>query len=171
MRGSGVAGRSAMASTRHATFASPGRSAWRSPFVSDPHLQQVVGQEWERVARAIAPEELARRPLMPATDSRGGLPRPARPSLKAQGAHPQRTRPQRSRQHQWQRRFPQRSRQQFRHLTRSRSLLGPLITLFDSGTMGMADPVVEAVASSSPANPIASAIFDMSNPPWRALSR
>ncbi len=82
------------------------------------------------------------------------------------GAHPQRTRPQRSRQHQLQRRFPQRSRQQFRHLTKSRSLLGPLIALFDSGTMGMADPVVEAMASSSPANPIASAIFDMRKPPW-----
>ena len=81
-------------------------------------------------------------------------------------AHPQRTRPQRSRQHQLQRRRPQRSRQQFRHLTRSRSLLGPLIALFDSGTMGMADPVVEVVASSSPAKPIASAIFDMRKPPW-----
>ena len=41
---------------------------------------------------------------------------------------------------------------------------GPLIALFDSGTMVMADdPVVEAVVSSSPANPIASAIFDMGN--------
>ena len=86
--------------------------------------------------------------------------------------YPQRTRPQRSRQHQLQRRFPQRSRQQFRHLTRSRSLLGPLIALFDSGTMVMADdPVVEAVASSSPANPIASATFDMRNPLGRAPSR
>ena len=76
--------------------------------------------------------------------------------------YPQRTRPQRSRQHQLQRRRPQRSRQQFRHLTKSRSPLGPLIALFDSGTMVMADdPVVEAVASSSPANPIASATFDM----------
>ncbi len=78
-------------------------------------------------------------------------------------AHPQRTRPQRSRQHQLQRRFPQRSRQQFRHLTSSRLLLGPLSALFDGGTIDMADPVVEAVASSSPANPIASAIFDMGN--------
>ena len=76
--------------------------------------------------------------------------------------YPQRTRPQRSRQHQLQRRRPQRSRQQFRHLTKSRSPLGPLIALFASGTMVMADdPVVEAVASSSPANPIASATFDM----------
>ena len=90
---------------------------------------------------------------------------------RARGAHPQRTRPQRSRQHQLQRRFPQRSRQQFRHLTRSRSPLAPLITLFDRGTMDMADPVVEAVASSSPANPIASAIFDMRKSPWRALSQ
>jgi hypothetical protein len=90
---------------------------------------------------------------------------------RARGAYPQRTRPQRSRQHQLQRRFPQRSRQQFRHLTRSRSPLAPLITLFDRGTMDMADPVVEAVASSSPANPIASAIFDMRKSPWRALSQ
>jgi hypothetical protein len=37
--------------------------------------------------------------------------------------------------------------------------------LFDSGTMGMADPVVEAVASSSPANPIARAIFVIRKPP------
>ena len=82
------------------------------------------------------------------------------------GAHRQRMRPQRSRQHQLQRRFPQRSRQQFRHLTKSRSPLGPLITLFDSGTMGMADPVVdEAVASSNPANPTARTIFNMRKPP------
>jgi len=37
--------------------------------------------------------------------------------------------------------------------------------------MDMAEPVVEAVASSSPANPIASAIFDMKKPPWLTLSR
>ena len=85
--------------------------------------------------------------------------------------YPQRTRPERSRQHQLQRRRPQRSRQQFRHLTKSRSPLGPLIALFASGTMVMADePVVEAVASSSPANPIASATFDMRNLLGRAPS-
>jgi hypothetical protein len=41
------------------------------------------------------------------------------------------------------------------------SLLSPLITLFDIGMMGMADALVETVASSSPANPINSAVFDM----------
>jgi hypothetical protein len=34
----------------------------------------------------------------------------------------------------------------------------------------MADPVVGTVASSSPASPKASAIFDMRIPPWRAPS-
>jgi hypothetical protein len=43
------------------------------------------------------------------------------------------------------------------------SLLSPLITLFDIGTIGIADALVEAVASSSPANPIASAVFDMTH--------
>jgi hypothetical protein len=32
--------------------------------------------------------------------------------------------------------------------------------------MSMADPLVEAVASSSPAKPIARAIFGMRKPPW-----
>jgi hypothetical protein len=41
------------------------------------------------------------------------------------------------------------------------SLLSPLIKLFDIGMMGMADALVETAASSSPANPIASAVFDM----------
>jgi hypothetical protein len=45
------------------------------------------------------------------------------------------------------------------------------MAIFDSGTMGIAVPVVEAVASSNPANPIASAIFDMRKPPWLALAR
>jgi hypothetical protein len=64
-------------------------------------------------------------------------------------------------------RFPQRSRQHRRHPTRSRSPPAPLITLFDSGAIGMADPVVEAVASASPAKPRASAIFDMRKTPLR----
>jgi hypothetical protein len=74
MRGSGVAGRSAMASARHPHFCVAwALSAWRSRFVSDPHLQQVVGQECGRVTRAIAPEELARRPLMPAKTLEAGF--------------------------------------------------------------------------------------------------
>ncbi len=43
------------------------------------------------------------------------------------------------------------------------SLLSPLIRLFDIGMIGMADALVETVASSSPANPIASAVFDMTH--------
>jgi hypothetical protein len=43
------------------------------------------------------------------------------------------------------------------------SLLSPLIKLFDIGMMGMADALVETVASISPANPIASAVFDMTH--------
>ena len=42
-------------------------------------------------------------------------------------------------------------------------LLSPVITLFDIGIMGIADALVETVASSSPANPIASAVFDMTD--------
>ena len=43
------------------------------------------------------------------------------------------------------------------------SLSSPLITFFDIGMMGMADALVETVASSSPANPINSAVFDMTH--------
>jgi hypothetical protein len=42
-------------------------------------------------------------------------------------------------------------------------LLSPLIKLFDIGITGMADALVETVASSSPANPIARAVFDMTH--------
>ena len=51
-------------------------------------------------------------------------------------------------------------------------LLSPVITLFDIGIMGIADALVETVASSSPANPIASAVFDMTDISslWSSLS-
>jgi hypothetical protein len=50
------------------------------------------------------------------------------------------------------------------------SLLSPAIKLFDIGMMGMADALVEIVASSSPATPIASAVFDMTHPPCGTAS-
>jgi hypothetical protein len=45
----------------------------------------------------------------------------------------------------------------------SMPLLSLLIKLFDIGITGMADALVETVASSSPANPIARAVFDMTH--------
>ena len=71
----------------------------------------------------------------------------------------QRTLPQRSRQHHWQRLRPQRSIQQRRQRTSVRSLLRLLTTLLAAGTGKAADAVEEPAASKSPANPSAITVF------------
>jgi hypothetical protein len=71
----------------------------------------------------------------------------------------QRTLPQRSRQHHWQRLRPQRSSQQRRQRTSVRSLLRLVMTLLAGGTENAADAVEEPAASKSAAIPSAIAVF------------
>jgi hypothetical protein len=92
--------------------------------------------------------------------------RPEEPLADKFGSSPQRiqlqrTLPQRSRQHHWQRRRPQRSIQQRRQRTSVRSLLRPVITLLAGGTGNAADAVEEPAASKSPANANAMTAFCM----------
>ena len=73
----------------------------------------------------------------------------------------QRTLPQRSRQHHWQRLRPRRSIQQRRQRTSVRSLLRAAITALAGGTVTAADAVEEPATNKSPANPSAMTAFCM----------
>lgn len=83
------------------------------------------------------------------------------PATASKAVQLQRTLPQRSRQHHWQRLRPQRSIQQRRQRTSVRSLLRLVITLLAGGTVNAADAVEKPAASKSPASPSAMTAFCM----------
>ena len=91
------------------------------------------------------------------------------PATASKAVQLQRTLPQRSRQHHWQRLRPQRSIQQRRQRTSVRSLLRLVITLLVGGTVIAADAVEKPAASKSPASPRAMTAFCMTRLPLRAL--